>query len=103
MDTHLFLQFHYAPPLDLSAADCLALETWVPDGQATPSQVLVILHEEGGGDFLAETGRSLAAPGREAQGTRISASGWPEAPLGVSTLRSVASVGARSLRRTGRS
>ncbi|MCL5745203.1 MAG: hypothetical protein M1541_14970, partial [Acidobacteria bacterium] len=47
VDTHLFLQFHYAPPLDLSDADCLAIESWVPEGQSTPSQLLVILHEEG--------------------------------------------------------
>jgi hypothetical protein len=65
VDTHLFTQFHYAPSLDLSDADCLALETWVPEGQTMPNQLLVILHEQGGGDFLAETGRSLAGPGRE--------------------------------------
>jgi hypothetical protein len=39
--------------------------TWVPDGQSTPSELLVILHEEGGGDFLAQTSRSLAASGRQ--------------------------------------
>jgi hypothetical protein len=65
VDTHLFAQFQYSPPLDLSKADCIALETWVPEGQATPNQLLVILHEAGGGDFIAETGRSLAAAGGE--------------------------------------
>ena len=65
VDTYLFAQFHYAPPLDLNDADCLTLETWVPEGQTTPNQLLVILHEQGGGDFLAETSRSLAGPGRE--------------------------------------
>ncbi len=65
VDTHLFAQFHYAEPLDLSAAECLGIETWVPEGQKTPNQLLVIVREEGGGDFLANTGRSLGAPGRE--------------------------------------
>jgi len=65
VDTFLFAQFHYAQPLDVSAADCLAIETWVPAGQKTPNRLLVILHEEGGGDFIADTGRSLAGPGRE--------------------------------------
>ena len=65
VDTYFFAQFRYAQPLDLSDADCLALETWVPEGQTAPSQLLVILHEQDGGDFLAETGRPLAEPGRK--------------------------------------
>jgi hypothetical protein len=86
VDTHLFLQFHYSQPLDLSDADCLAIDTWVPDGQSTPSQLLVILHEEGGGDFLAETGRSLAAPGRERTFvalSRFQLAGWSKDADGV--------------------
>ena len=27
VDTHLFLHFHYSQPLDLSEADCIAIET----------------------------------------------------------------------------
>ena len=86
VDTHLFLQFHYPQSLDLSDADCLAIETWVPDGQSTPSQLLVILHEEGGGDFIAETGRSLAAPGRERTFvtlSRFQLAGWSRDADGV--------------------
>jgi hypothetical protein len=86
VDTYLFLLFRYPQPLDLSDADCLAIETWVPDGQSTPNQLLVILHEEGGGDFLAETGRSLAAPGRERTFiplTRFQLAGWSKDADGV--------------------
>jgi len=86
VDTHLFLQFHYPQPLDLSDADCLAIETWVPEGQSTPNQFLVILHEEGGGDFLAETGRSLAAPGRERTFvalSRFQLAGWSKDADGI--------------------
>ncbi len=86
VDTHLFLQFRYRQPLDLSDTDCLVMETWVPDGQSTPNQLLVILHEEGGGDFFAETGRSLAAPGRERTFialSRFQLAGWSKDADGV--------------------
>ena len=65
VDTFLFLRFLYPRPLDLSNADCLELESWVPPRQAAPTQLLVILREKDGGDFLASTGRLLGAPGRE--------------------------------------
>ena len=95
VDTHLFLQFHYSQPLDLSDADCLAIETWVPDGQSTPSQLLVILHEEGGGDFIAETGRSLAAPGRERSFvtlSRFQLAGWSKDTDGILDTKRVGDI-----------
>ena len=95
VDTHLFLQFHYSQSLDLSDADCLAIETWVPDGQSTPSQLLVILHEEGGGDFIAEMGRSLAAPGRERTFvtlSRFQLAGWSKDVDGVLDLKRVGDI-----------
>ncbi|UCG60141.1 MAG: hypothetical protein JSU70_11575 [Phycisphaerales bacterium] len=95
VDTHLFLQFHYSQSLDLSDADCLAIETWVPDGQSTPSQLLVILHEEGGGDFIAETGRSLAVPGREhtlVTLSRFQLAGWSKDGDGVLDPKRVADI-----------
>jgi hypothetical protein len=39
------------------------IDSWIPDGQWTGSKLLVILHEAGGGDFLADTGRRLDSPG----------------------------------------
>jgi len=95
VDTHLFLQFHYSQPLDISDADCLAIETWVPDGQSTPSQLLVILRETGGGDFLAETGRSLAAPGRErtfVARSRFQLAGWSKDADGILDLKRVGDI-----------
>ena len=95
VDTHLFLQFHYPKPLDLSDADCLVMESRVPDGQSTPNQLLVILHEEGGGDFLAETGRSLAAPGRERTFvalSRFQLAGWSKDADGILDLKRVADI-----------
>jgi hypothetical protein len=95
VDTHLFLQFHYRQPLDLSDADCLIMDTWVPAGQSTPNQLLVILHEEGGGDFYAETGRSLAAPGRERTYVALSRcqlAGWSKDADGVLDLKRMADI-----------
>jgi len=95
VDTHLFVQFRYTQPLDFSDADCLAIETWVPDGQATPNQLLVILHEDGGGDFLAETGRSLAAPGGERSFiplSRFQLAGWSKDADGVLDLKRVSDI-----------
>lgn len=63
VDTHQFVLFHFTPPLDLSDAACLVIESCVPAGQGTPNQLLVILKEKDGGDFLATTGRSLASAG----------------------------------------
>ena len=95
VDTHLFLQFHYSQQPDLSDADCLAIETWVPEGQSTPSQLLVILREEGGGDFIAETGRSLTAPGRERTFialSRFQLAGWSKDTDGVLDLKHVGDI-----------
>jgi hypothetical protein len=95
VDTHLFAQFRYPQPADLSRADCLVLETWVPEGQRTPNELLVILHEEGGGDFLASTGRSLAAPGRERSFiplSRFQLAGWSKDPDGVLDLKRVSEI-----------
>ncbi len=92
VDTFLFLQFRYPGLLDLSDANCLAVDTWVPAGQSTPSQVLVILHEEGGGDFIAETGRSLAGPGYECAFvvlSRLQLAGWSKDADGVLDLKRV--------------
>ncbi|MFQ6131605.1 MAG: glycosyl hydrolase [Armatimonadota bacterium] len=81
VDTFLFVGFEYPGTIDLTGAETLVLDTSVPAGQRTPSQVLVILHEQGGANYLASTGRSLAAPG-EVQSfvpiSRFLLAGWSE-------------------------
>lgn len=92
VDTFLFVQFHYPAPLDLGAADCLVLETRVPPGQTTASQLLVILHEKDGGDFIAYTDRSLAAPGRARSLVplnRFQLAGWSRDADGILDLRQI--------------
>ncbi len=92
VDTHLFIQFRYPTPLNLDPADCLVIDTYVPDAQATPNQILVILREEGGGDFIADTARSLASPGHERSFIPISRfrlAGWSNDPDGQLDLKRV--------------
>jgi hypothetical protein len=60
VDTHLFVSFRAEGLLDLSEAAALQFETWLPAGQKTSAQLLVLLHERGGATYLANSGRSLA-------------------------------------------
>lgn len=55
----------------------------------------MILHEEGGGDFIAETGRSLAAPGRERTFvtlSRFQLAGWSKDADGIMDLKRVSDI-----------
>lgn len=65
VDTFLFVRLPVLHPESLRDAVLLELATHVPPGQRTAAQLLVILHEKDGGDFLAETSRSLGVSGRE--------------------------------------
>ncbi len=95
VDTFLFLDFHFPDLLDLGNTECLSLDTWVPDGQRTPSQILVILQEEGGEDFLASTGRSLAGSGHELSYLplrQFQRAGWSQPGDGVLDPRKVRAI-----------
>jgi hypothetical protein len=79
VDTFLFAQFPYPQTLDLQGADFLVLDTWVPPGQRTPNQLLVILHEKDGADYLANTGRLLGVSGHSRTWlplSRFQLAGW---------------------------
>jgi hypothetical protein len=92
VDTFQFASFHYPKLLDLGGTDCVVLDTWVPDGQRMPSQVLVILAEEGGEDYIAHSGRSLAAPGHERSYVplrQFQRAGWSKPGDGVLDLARV--------------
>ena len=64
VDTHLFTSFDYPGGIDMSAADFLAAQTWVPEGQQAPTELLVIVRDAAGREFFAPTGRLLGAAGR---------------------------------------
>ena len=63
VDTWMFLRFPFPEPIDLTGTECLVLDAWVPEGQRATTQLLAVVQEKGGGDFLAGTGGLLGAPG----------------------------------------
>ena len=94
-DTFLFLGFRYPDGLDLSGAACLVLDTTVPEGQTTPTRMLVILVEKDGGQYLVDTGRSLSAPGAARSYVSLSAfapAGWASDPDGRLDLSRIVAV-----------
>jgi hypothetical protein len=95
VDTFCFLNFRHAKVIDLSKAECLAIDTWVPTRQSVSAQLLVILKEKDGGDFLATSGRSLAASGHCRSFIpldRFQLAGWSKDGDGVLDLARVAEV-----------
>ncbi len=64
VDTHLFMSLNFPKPVDLSDGEVLALDTWVPKGQETPTELLVILRDKNGSDYVAHAGRSLSQEGQ---------------------------------------
>jgi hypothetical protein len=95
VDTFLFVRFAYPQLLDLSRADCLEIETWVPPGQRTPTRLLVLLQEKNGGDFFASTPRSLGAPGHDRTFiplNRFQLAGWSKDADGVLDLTRVTEI-----------
>jgi hypothetical protein len=92
VDAFAFLRFHYEPPIDMSTSDCLVIDSWIPEGQRTRAKLLVILHESGGGDFIADTGRSLGSAGHARSFIPLSQfqqAGWTRDADGVLDARHV--------------
>jgi len=95
VDTFMFLRFSFPEPIDLSDAKYLVLDTWVPEGQQTGNQLLAIVQEKGGGDFLAATGRSLGRPGHQRVFVPLSGlqlAGWSKDDDGELDLKRVSEI-----------
>lgn len=95
VDTHLFLSFDYPPVLDLSTAHSLVFDTWVPRGQQTPVQLLVILGEKGGAHYIAHSNRPLGSPGHVRSFVPLDSfrlAGWSKDPKGRLDLDDIVSV-----------
>jgi hypothetical protein len=83
VDTFLFLRFPCTNALTLNDHDTIIVDSSVPQGQGTPLQLLVILHEQGGADYLAELGRTLGSPGYDQSRIplhRFKLAGWSQDP-----------------------
>jgi hypothetical protein len=95
VDTFLFAQFLYPQSLDLQGTDFLVLDSWVPQGQRTPNQLLVILREKEGAEYLASTGRQLGVPGHNRTWLPLSLfrlAGWSHDQNGHLDLSSITEV-----------
>ncbi|MCE5241549.1 hypothetical protein LLH23_24050 [bacterium] len=95
VDTHLFACFQYPQAVDMSGAVCLALEAWAPAGQRTTAELLVILQDEDGGDYMANTGCFLGVAGRHEMFVPLSAfraAGWSKDPDGKLDLGAIREV-----------
>jgi hypothetical protein len=95
VDTFLFAIFDYPDTVDLSDADCLALQVWVPPDQDTSAELLVIVRDQDGGDYLASTGQGLGSPGRHEVFVPVSGfqlAGWSQDPDGKLDLRHVRAI-----------
>jgi hypothetical protein len=62
-DTFAFLLFSFPQFLDLSNADLLSFDTWVPAGQSSNARLIIMVHSKDSSDYYVETGRMLNAPG----------------------------------------
>ena len=95
VDTFQFVDFSYPTPVDLSGADCIAFDTIIPPGQSGTPQLLAILAEDGGEDFIATTGHSLAVEGTATHYLSIKQferAGWSKPGDGRLDLRRVRAV-----------
>jgi hypothetical protein len=94
-DTHLFLSFRFAKPRDLREMDGLVIRSVSPEGQKTPVNLLILLHERDGGIYVADTGRPLSLSG-SAQSvlpwSRFHSAPWAKDPNGRLDLESIVAV-----------
>jgi hypothetical protein len=63
VDTFSFVMFPARNAQGFVASTALAIDSWTPAGQSSPTQLLVILRERGGADYFATLGRPLSAAG----------------------------------------
>lgn len=95
VDTFLFAQFLYPQSLDLQGTEFLVLDSWIPQGQRTPNQLLVVLREKEGAEYLASTGRQLGVPGHNRTWLPLSQfklAGWSQDQNGHLDLSSITEV-----------
>ncbi len=95
VDTFMFLRFLFPEPLNLEGTECLILDAWVPQGQRTTTQLLAIVQEKGGGDFLASTGCQLGVSGHHrlvVPINRLQLAGWSKDVDGELDLKQVSEI-----------
>lgn len=85
VDTFLFLMFTYPNPVDLSQAAYLAFDVSIPEGQRAGASLLVILRDEDGIEYYANTHVPLSdttSVRAYAAKNRFERAGWSKTPEG---------------------
>jgi hypothetical protein len=85
VDTFLFLGFTFPEPVDFGDAVYMTVESWVPEGQRASTPLRVFLRDATGREYIANTTRSLDAPGRHrclVPFSQFEAVAWKEMPAG---------------------
>ncbi len=94
-DTFLFALLQYPRPTDLSGTDCLALDVWVPEGQSSGAQLLVMVVDRAGHTYYAQTGCPLSTPGKRRiylPRAAFSEAPWASGPSGALDWSSVGGI-----------
>jgi len=85
-DSWCFVVLSGSGPMDLSGIKGLQIDTWVPAGQSGCQAVLLaVLHEAGGGDYLANCARPLSQAGWQTSTVWVESfapAGWSQDPDG---------------------
>lgn len=95
VDTHHFLSFAYSSPLDLRGTAGISVRTSVPNGQLTGPNLIVIVREEDGGDYMAVTSRPLNRAGEVRSvipWSQFQAAGWSNDPNGRLDIDRIAAI-----------
>ncbi len=93
---HLFLEYAYPTPQDLSASKCLAVDLTIPENQDTSTMILIVVADTSGREYLLESGVRLGTAGTFAcvlPLNRFTRAGFcenqPEGPLDLAHIRAI--------------
>lgn len=96
VDCHLFLEYGYSVPQDLSGARYLTVKIQIPDRQESPASILVVVVDTAGREYYVESGVCLGTAGTfscvlplgefERAGWRANA---PEGPLDLAHVGAI--------------
>ena len=92
VDTFLFARIIYTTPPDLKGTQYLVLDTWTPNPKGAQPNLLAILREQDGSEYICDTGRPLGAAGKNRTFVPISRfklAGWSKDENGQLDLSQV--------------
>lgn len=95
VDTFVFAAFNYPAPAGLHEAAYIVFDAWLPEAQQAAVPLLVILRDNSGVEYMADTGIPMNAPGHHAcyvALNRFRRAGWcpiTDRPLDLSNISAI--------------